>query len=223
VASCGRVSRKLAVGVAVLLAVLGVARVVLRPPRVPPEVIARAVVRDPAVLERAWQLPAAAQYRRVLRYQSNGSVCGPASLADVFRSLGERTVSEHSVLEGTGMCRTGMCFMGLTLDQAAAVARHHGGHAVTLLRGLSLDAFRRELVRSNDPHLRYVVNFTRKPIFGAGGGHFSPIGGYLEREDLAFVLDVNRAFRPWLLPSARLFAAVDTLDGSKKRGLLRIE
>jgi hypothetical protein len=76
---------------------------------------------------------------------------------------------------------------------------------------------------SNDPARRYLVNFTRRAIFGAGGGHHSPIGGYLEAEDLVFVLDVNRDFQPWLVERSRLFAAMDTDDGDQKRGLLLIE
>jgi hypothetical protein len=67
------------------------------------------------------------------------------------------------------------------------------------------------------------VNFSRKPIFGAGVGHFSPIGGYLEAEDLVFVLDVNSDYRPWLIQRKRLFEAVNTFDGDRKRGLLLIE
>ena len=54
-------------------------------------------------------------------------------------------------------------------------------------------------------------------------GHFSPIAGYFENEDLVFVLDVNENFRPWLIERFRLFAAMNTLDGDKKRGLLLIE
>jgi hypothetical protein len=92
-----------------------------------------------------------------------------------------------------------------------------------VLRGLSPEAFREHLLRSNDPAHRYIVNFTRKPIFGAGGGHHSPIGGYLADRDLVFVLDVNREFEPWLIERPRLFAAMDTLDGDQKRGLLAIE
>lgn len=57
----------------------------------------------------------------------------------------------------------------------------------------------------------------------AGVGHFSPIGGYLEAEDLVFVLDVNSDFQPWLVERKRLFDAVNTLDGTKKRGFLLIE
>ena len=67
------------------------------------------------------------------------------------------------------------------------------------------------------------MNFSRKLIFGAGVGHHSPIGGYLEDEDLVFVLDVNPDYRPWLVERKRLFAAMDTDDGDNKRGLLLIE
>ncbi|WP_244492627.1 phytochelatin synthase family protein [Aureimonas sp. AU22] len=75
----------------------------------------------------------------------------------------------------------------------------------------------------NDPRRRYVVNVGREPIFGAGCGPISPVVGYLEAQDLVFVLDVNAKFGPWLIETRRLFEAMDTLDGGKKRGLLRIE
>jgi hypothetical protein len=94
---------------------------------------------------------------------------------------------------------------------------------VTVLRDLSAKEFREHLRRSNDPGRRYIINFNRKVIFTTGVGHHSPIGGYLEAEDLVFVLDVNRDFQPWLVDRSRLFAAMDTLDGDKKRGLLLIE
>jgi hypothetical protein len=37
------------------------------------------------------------------------------------------------------------------------------------------------------------------------------------------VLDVNRNFQPWLIERSRLYAAIDTMDGDKKRGMLLIE
>jgi Phytochelatin synthase len=49
---------------------------------------------------------------------------------------------------------------------------------------MSAEEFREHLKGSNDPAHRYILNFDRKMIFGAGGGHQSPIGGYLENEDL---------------------------------------
>jgi hypothetical protein len=54
-------------------------------------------------------------------------------------------------------------------------------------------------------------------------GHHSPIGRYLENEDLVFILDVNSDYKPWLVERIRLFAAVNTFDGEKKRELLLIE
>ena len=63
-----------------------------------------------------------------------------------------------------------------------------------------------------------MANFARAPIFGFGGGHHSPVGGYLEAEDLAFVLDVNARFGPWLVRAETLFTAIAGF-----RGLARYE
>jgi len=149
--------------------------------------------------------------------QSNVSLCGPASLANVFRSLSEAATTESGVLAGTARCWTGFCVQGLTLDELADVARAHTYRKVTVLQDLTADEFRDHPRRSNDTSRRYVINFRRREIFGAGVGHFSPIAGYFENEDLVFVLDVNENFRPWLIERSRLFAAMSTLDGDKKR------
>jgi hypothetical protein len=127
------------------------------------------------------------------------------------------------VLAGTGRCWTGICILGLTLDKLAEAARANTSRKITVLRDLSEEQFREHLRSSNDPGRRYVVNFNRAQIFGAGVGHHSPIGGYLEDEDLVFVLDINSDYQPWLVERTRLFAAVNTLDGDRKRGLLLIE
>jgi Phytochelatin synthase len=217
-----RIARALA-AVVVAFVVVGAGRTFLHPPRVPAAVIQSAVTRTPALIDRAWALPEAATFDHQVTWQTNGSFCGPTSLANVFRSLGESATTAPLVLEGTGKCSTGVCWMGLNLDELAAIARQHTHHTVTVLRDLTLDAFREHMRLSNDPSRRYVVNFTRKAIFGAGGGHHSPIGGYLEDKDLVFVLDVNEDFKPWLVETSRLYAAVDTMDGDKKRGLLLIQ
>ncbi len=188
-----------------------------------PSIKGDASYQNAALLERAWAVPIAAAYQRHLLFQSNGSICGPTSVANVERSFGREAASVDGVLAGTGKCWTGMCIMGLTLDELAEVTRHGTGRRVTVLRDLSLARFREELTHVNDPSRRYIANFLRAPLFAEGAGHHSPLGAYLEADDLVLVLDVNEKFKPWLVKAERLFTAVDTDDSGQKRGLLRIE
>jgi hypothetical protein len=180
--------------------------------------------QDPALLERAWALPVASLYRQGFRYQENGSVCGPTTAVDVLQTLGKPAGSPGDLMKRRDLGVLGFLPGGITLDDLAAVLRAEGAGEVTVERDLDLDHFRALLRTANDPARRLLVNLHRGPLFGRGGGHHSPIGGYLEDRDLVFVLDVNESYRPWLVPTARLFAAVDTVDGStgKKRGLLVI-
>lgn len=183
--------------------------------------------REPSLLTRAWSLPVAATYGpRALQFQPRASYCGPTSLANVTASFGDdASATPSSILKDTGYCWSGQCLPGLTLDELAEIARAKLGRSVTVLRDLSLAQFREHMTRSNDPGRRYVINFLRGPLFRQGGGHHSPIGGYLEDEDLVFVLDVNEDYQPWLVSSARLLEAMNTTDGSTdlSRGLLLIE
>jgi hypothetical protein len=202
-----------------------VVRAAFFPPRFAvPSIALASHYQDPALLDRAFALPVAASFGRNLAYQTNGSVCGPASLANVRRSLGDPGSTQASILEGSGICRTGICFGGLTLDTLANLARRQPGWQVSVLRDLSLEQLREHLRQSNDPARRYIANFQRGLLFGRGTGHHSPIGGYLPERDLVLVLDVNRAFGPWLVTSERLHRAMDSVDTSsgKKRGLLLI-
>jgi hypothetical protein len=210
-------------GAAALIALVGGAALLVSQTKVSPAAIQSAVTRTEGMIARAWQLPAASAFGGKVTWQSNASMCGPASVANALRSLGESTVSESAVLAGTGRCWTGFCMLGLTLDELAGLARTKTKRSVTVLRDLTPAEFHAHLKRSNETGRRYIINFHRKEIFGAGSGHHAPIGGYLEAEDLVFVLDVNRDFQPWLVERARLFAAMDTHDGERKRGMLLIE
>ena len=155
-----------------LVGLLGLSTFYVLQARVSPEAIQSSVVRDAALLERAWTLPVAASFKPELAWQSNPSVCGPASLANAFRSLGESVTTESAILSGSGKCWFGICIAGLTLDQLAEVARTHTNRKVTVLRDLSPEEFQKHLRSGNDPHRRYIVNFAREQIFGAGVGHF---------------------------------------------------
>jgi hypothetical protein len=181
--------------------------------------------REPHLVEKAWALPVAATYRTRFEHQRRASLCGPASVVAVMRSLG-MPGDPRAVLDGTGLSPFfGFLLRGTTLDQLARIARMRTGRPVEVLRDLDRVTFREHMTKTNDAARRYIVNFARGPLFGALGAHHSPIGGYLADEDLVFVLDVNRAYGPWLVTPDRLYEAVDTFDRSsgEKRGLLVIE
>ena len=80
--------RYLVIGVAgVLIAsLLGAGTLVVAQSKVSPEAIASSVSRTPELIERAWRLPVAATFNRQLTWQSNRSRCGPAAVANVYRS-----------------------------------------------------------------------------------------------------------------------------------------
>jgi hypothetical protein len=170
------------------------------------------------LLERAWELPVAKAYSPLLS-QSFTSICGPTSVANVLRSMGVRC--RRNPLRGIGL-------RAMSLDQVAreSAEKVPTGWQVQALRPRTVEELRAELRASNEPHRRYVANFSRGPLFGRGGGHHSPIGGYLEAEDLAFVLDVNASYGPWLVRTAGLFEAISTVadwSGGQTRGLVRFE
>ncbi len=180
--------------------------------------------QDAALLQRAWALPVAALYRADgYEYQGNPSFCGPTSAANVAQSMGI-AADQRAVLTGTSIKPFLGFVPGVTLDQEAEIIRVATALPVEVLRGLDLGSFRAHLRQSNDPTLRYVINFNRAPLWGSGHGHISPILGYLEAEDLVFVGDVNADFQPFLVSSARLLEAMNTTDTStgNLRGLLRI-
>ncbi|MBK7863637.1 MAG: phytochelatin synthase [Archangiaceae bacterium] len=213
---------KIRLGIVVVAALAGAAFFTLRGPT--PEPKWDVATKDAVLLARAWAASADAGYPTALLSQPNPSACGPASVANVSRSAGNAlTTSADVAAKGRG-CMFGICFGGLTLDQLATAAEDPRWH-IAVLRDLSLEQFREELRHVSDPHRRYTVNFHRGPIFSGGGGHHSPVGAYLEAEDLVFVLDVNARYGPWLVKSDQLFAAMDTVDSAsgKKRGLLRFE
>lgn len=183
-----------------------------------------AYYQDPALLERAWQLPVAKTYPNPVEYQINGAFCGPAAAVNLFRSVGIDRYDQDRVFDRADVSRWKARFMGLTLDELAGLIRANAGLDVTVLRDLTREEFRAHLRRANDPAYRYLINFDRRPLFGIAIGHFSPLGGYLEDADLVFVLDVLDAYRPFLVPADRLYAAMDTPDSEtgKKRGLLLV-
>lgn len=166
------------------------------------------------LLEKAWALPVAKLYAPLLS-QGIASLCGPTSVGNVLRSMGVNA-------KRNPFSRFGLRPMALEQLVAESGEIVPAPWSVRAVRPASVEELRAELRRANDDGSRYVINFDRGPLFGHGGGHHSPLGGYLEDEDLAFVLDVNAGFGPWLVSPERLLEAIDTVADwrqNKKRGL----
>jgi hypothetical protein len=182
--------------------------------------------QSPLLLTRAWRLPVAAMYKEDLEYQINAAFCGPATAVSVFGSLGvEPEHTQSSLFEKADVGYWKARVMGLTLDEMAELMKANSNLAIAAQRNLSENQFRSYLRKANDPNYRLVINFHRGPLFGVDVGHFSPIGGYLEKQDLVFVLDVLEDYQPFLVPADRLFKAMDTIDAStgQKRGLIVVQ
>lgn len=183
-----------------------------------------AFYQNPTLLAQAWRQPVAATYQPRFEYQSNGAFCGPATVVNLFRSLGIDRYSQDTLFDrgpvGYWKART----QGLTLDELAQLIRANADLEVTVLRDLTPEEFRTHLHQANDPAYRYLINFNRQPLFGVMIGHHSPLGGYLPEQDLVFVLDVLDQYKPFLAPADRVYAAMNTVDPEtgRKRGLLRV-
>ncbi|EFN53566.1 hypothetical protein CHLNCDRAFT_25686 [Chlorella variabilis] len=97
---------------------------------------------------------------------------------------------------------------GITLTQAACLARCNGARVELYPYGaVSLEEFRgmvAEVCSSAEEHI--IVSYSRQEFRQTGDGHFSPIGGYSAREDLALILDTARfKYPPHWVPLPMLY------------------
>src|SRR5215472_5253990 len=129
--------RALSIAAVTLVGAFVVGAMFLLPPAVPPEVIERSVIHEQTLLEKAWRLPTASTFAHHVDYQSNQSLCGPASIANILRSFGEPADTEKKVLAHTTKCWSGICIFGLSLDELADVTRTATKRSVTVLRDLT--------------------------------------------------------------------------------------
>ena len=64
-----------------------------------------------------------------------------------------------------------------------------------------------------DPYSRVLVNYDRSAVGQVGGGHWSPIGSYSEKEDMFLLLDVAKyKYPPTWIPTECLFDGLATED-----------
>ncbi|GAX75692.1 hypothetical protein CEUSTIGMA_g3135.t1 [Chlamydomonas eustigma] len=104
---------------------------------------------------------------------------------------------------------------GITLAQAACLARCNGARVDMMRHGTFSEAeFRQQVMdvcRSGEEHL--VVSYARRAFSQTGDGHFSPVGGYHEGQDLVLILDVARfKYPPHWVPLPLLYEAMSHID-----------
>lgn len=114
---------------------------------------------------------------------------------------------------------------GLTLDELTRLLNATGAKAEAVhAQDTDIASFRtaaRKVLADDNAVL--LVNVFRQTLDQEGGGHFSPIAAYNAQADAFLFLDVARyKLPPSWIPAERLFAAMNTQDGSvhKSRGYI---
>lgn len=84
---------------------------------------------------------------------------------------------------------------------------------------------RNEIIENLQSKNDYViVNFDRKTLGQAGGGHIAPMAAYDKRSDSVLILDINPSHQPWTwVKIDDLIAAMRTKDTVENRGYLLVE
>lgn len=166
--------------------------------------------------------------------QSEPSYCAFSSLAMVLNALNYdpmkvwkgawRWVSEEMLLcEQSSMCTHKSDHVkskGMNFKEFEMLGQCHDvcikSYPAQEADSNGLEAFRKVVaeISSNDDAKRFIVaNFSRKALSQTGGGHFSPIGGYLPSKDLVLVMDVARfKYPPFWVPLTDLWKAMTVWD-----------
>lgn len=115
---------------------------------------------------------------------------------------------------------------GLQLAQLHTLLQSHELNVVKKVAGEahSLEEFRQDIKANLTQKDDYIlVNYTRKVLNQAGGGHISPLGAYDQLSDSVLVMDVNSNKADWVWVSVPLlYDAMNTFDILENRGYLLI-
>jgi len=171
--------------------------------------------------------------------QQNLAFCGPASIASTLNSLDiprpaagplfpYRFFTQENIFTPATQrikSATQVSLSGMTLAEVTAFFNVLGVKATSYYADqLNLDQLR-TLIRAalEGPKTRILVNYSRKPLGQAGGGHVSPLGAYDENTDSVLLLDVAKfKYPPVWIALTDLLAAVSTTDtdSGKSRGIV---
>eukprot|EP00049_Salpingoeca_infusionum_P010717 m.185205 g.185205 ORF g.185205 m.185205 type:complete len:252 (-) comp14727_c0_seq1:36-791(-) len=113
--------------------------------------------------------------------------------------------------------KTVLAKQGATLQQAASIPTcFKVATKATHAADSSLDSFRRALMEATGSKNTFLaVNFLRATLDEAGEGHFSPVGAYDMKRDMALVMDVARYKYPaFWAPVETLFNSLNTTDSA---------
>ncbi|XP_021888573.1 glutathione gamma-glutamylcysteinyltransferase 1-like [Carica papaya] len=167
--------------------------------------------------------------------QSEPAYCGLASLSMVLNALaidpgrkwkGPWRWFDESMLDCCEPLEK-VKEKGISFGKLVCLA-HCAGAKVEAFRTnhSTIDNFRSHVLRcsiSDDCHV--ISSYHRGTFKQTGTGHFSPIGGYHAKRDMALILDVARfKYPPHWVPLTLLWEAMDSVDGTteQRRGFMLI-
>jgi hypothetical protein len=108
---------------------------------------------------------------------------------------------------------------GITMSKLQCLARCNGA-SVQLVLGseVTIEDFRADVksacsAQDESSKRVMIVSYHRPKLNQSGSGHFSPIAGYNETEDMVLIMDVARfKYPPHWAPLTSLFAALQPID-----------
>ncbi|GAA5973931.1 hypothetical protein JCM11641_001227 [Rhodosporidiobolus odoratus] len=152
-----------------------------------------------------------------LETQQDPAFCGLGTLCSILNALevdpqrkwrGAWRWYDQTMLD---CCRplSSISTVGITLSEFTCLARCNGLRARTVSplleqgereREEGIKRFREDLRRVSRGEGAMAISYSRKTLGQTGDGHFSPVGGFSEEDDMVLILDVARFKYPsyWL-------------------------
>jgi hypothetical protein len=189
---------------------------------VPPTEIALTSPEGKALLEAATARADADGLLAAFQTQEKGSWCGVASSVIVLGARGTRLTQDGFFTPEASAVRSwwSTTFGGMPLGDLAGMLEAHGAEAEVHYAADEDVARFRDTLRSNlaTPGDWLVVNYDRKVVGEAGGGHISPLAAWSETQDMVLLLDVSSyKYPPHWVGVEPLFEAMKTLDSESGR------
>jgi hypothetical protein len=138
----------------------------------------------------------------------------------------EATESVKTQAAVCGDTSKGAADFGFQLRQYEKVLQAHGlkTKMVVVDEKVPLKKIRETLSKNMADSTNFaIVNYARKSLDQAGGGHLSPLGAYDKQSDSFLVMDVNPNTASWVWVKTKdLVAAMATKDTVENRGFVEV-